>query len=305
MDLSIVITTRNRKDNLIDCVNSVSKSDLSNIKCELLIVDDNSSDGTEKITESDVTFKPTRIIHNDVQKMMVQSRNIGAKMSFGSYVLFIDDDNEIDTKMIKNLISSFDINVGFGVLGSSNYYFDTKKKYMDYQKINLFTGRTRGIISKKNEEVYDSDGAPNVFIIKKEVFDKCGYFDETLIQTFTEPDFAKKAEHYGFKCGVVPNSITYHKVKRTDSLKPRSLGGEFDQKAYCLMRNRSVYVSRYGSFLNKTVYFLVFSWMWPLVYSIFALKGKRPDLVRLYWKGFMDGVTFGMTGRLNNSISKK
>ena len=46
MDLSIVITTRNRKIDLLECIDSIKESDLKNIEHELIIVDDASDDGT-------------------------------------------------------------------------------------------------------------------------------------------------------------------------------------------------------------------------------------------------------------------
>ena len=55
-------------------------------------------------------------------------------------------------------------------------------------------------------------------MIKKEAFEICGYFDENLIQTYTEPDFAKMIEKKGFKCCIVPKAKTYHKIKKEDDL---------------------------------------------------------------------------------------
>ena len=191
MDLSIVITTRNRKKDLLECIDSVKKSDFKGIEYELIIVDDASDDGTEKITHEDIILKNLKIIHNDTQQMMVRSRNIGAKNSSGKYTLFIDDDNVIDEDMINNLVDFAENYPEFGLIGPSMYFFESKEKYMDYQKISLVTGKTSYFIGNKESNYYDSDGIPNVFIIKKEAFEVCGYFDEKLIQTYTEPDFAK------------------------------------------------------------------------------------------------------------------
>ena len=109
-------------------------------------------------------------------------------------------------------------------------------------------------------------------------------------------------EKKGFKCCIVPKAKTYHKIKKEDDLKPISMGGKFKQKAYCLMRNRVVYISRYGNFFNKFLYAIFFSWFWPYVYSFFALKNKRLDLVKLYWRGFIDGLVYLFTGKLKSTV---
>jgi len=302
MDLSIVITTRNRKEDLFDCINSIKVSDFKNIEYELIIVDDASDDGTEKITQEDIVLNNVKIIHNYTQQMMVRSRNIGAKNSSGKYVLFIDDDNIIDKEMIFNLLDFAENNPEFGMIGPSMYYFESKEKYMDGQKISLITGKTSYFVGEEEKDYYDSDGIPNVFMIKKEAFEVCGYFDEKLIQTYTEPDFAKMIQKKGFKCCIVPKAKTYHKIKKEDDLKPISMGGKFKQKAYCLMRNRVVYIARYGNFINKFLYTIFFSWFWPCIYSFFALKNKRLDLVKLYWRGFYGGMVYLFTGKLKSSV---
>ena len=62
MDLSIVITTRNRKKDLLECIDSIKESDFKNIEYELIIVDDASDDGTEKITQEDIVLNNVKII---------------------------------------------------------------------------------------------------------------------------------------------------------------------------------------------------------------------------------------------------
>ncbi|MEI7426054.1 MAG: glycosyltransferase, partial [Candidatus Moraniibacteriota bacterium] len=289
MELSIVITTRNRKDDLIRCVRSVDNADLREVSWELIIIDDASSDGSEVLEIGDLGVSSGKIVHNMSQQMMVKSRNIGVKNSTGKYVLFIDDDNIVDEKMIDILVDFAEKNNEYGIVGPSMYYLNTRKKYLDFQKINLFTGKTSGIIDKTERKICDSDGIPNAFLIKREVFDAGGLFDEKLIQTFTEPDFAFSARKCGYKCGIVKKAKIYHDVSANDGLKARALGGQYTQKAYCLMRNRTVIISRYGSILQKSMYLIFFSWFWPLAYSILMLREKRFDLIKLYWKGFFDG----------------
>ena len=167
MNLSIIITTRNRKKDLLECINSIKETDLKNIEYELIIVDDSSDDGTEKITHEDIGLNNVKIIHNDTQQMMVRSRNIGAKNSSGKYVLFIDDDNIIDEDMIYNLVDFAENNPEFGMIGPSMYYFESKEKYMDYQNISLITGKTSYFIGNEESNHYNSAGIPNVFNSRK------------------------------------------------------------------------------------------------------------------------------------------
>jgi len=289
------------------CIKSVRNS--THKAVELVIVDDNSSDGTEKTTPAVIRrktgyFGKIRVIHNrDGQKMMVKSRNQGARAAKGDLVLFIDDDNEIDRDMIKLLANFASKHPEYGILGPSMYY-GNDRLYMHHQRINLFTGWTQGVMEKDGREYYDTDGVPNVFMIRKEVFKKAGYFDETLVQTFTEPDFSYNALKYGFKSCMLRSAKTIHKVYFREIVMPRGLGGKFEQKAYCLMRNRALIISRYGKWYHKAVYSVFFSWFWPLLYSFLMLRYLRFDLIRIYWTGFADGMIYLLTGRLNNRIKE-
>jgi hypothetical protein len=307
--LSIVITTKNRKKDLLECVKSICASTYENF--ELIIVDDASTDGTEKLKKTDISFQCAKrenledqhikIFHQKKSLMMVKARNFGAKKAQGRYILFIDDDNIIDTRMIEYLVLAADKYLDYGILGPSMYYFESREKYMDYQKFNFYTGRTKGLIDNSKREIVDTDGIPNVFLIKKEVFKEFGFFDEKLIQTFTEPDFAFNVRKK-YKCGIVKRAVTYHKIPPGKT--SRSMGAVFKQKAYCLMRNRSILISRYGNLIQKFVYMSLFSWIWPFVYSILMIKARHFYLVKLYFYGFKDGMVYFFRKKFINSLPK-
>ena len=301
MKLSVVITTRNRKKDLLNCIRSLKKSYLHNINWELIVVDDNSTDGTEKLTMEDLSLKTGKIIHNRSQIMMVKARNLGIMNAAGDYILFVDDDNIVDPNMIHELIDFADKNITYGIIGPSMYYLKQNKKYMNYQIINFFTGRTLGVRDNSKKKVCESDGVPNVFLIRKKVFAECGLFDEALIQTFTEPDYAFHVRKFGYNCGILKKAKTRHNVN-DNSMSVRTLGGHFSQKSYCLMRNRTVIIFRYGQWFHKIIYLLFFSWFWPLVYSLIILNRRNYKLVQLYWLGYFDGLRYIITGKLKNSL---
>jgi len=302
MKLSVVVVTKNRKDMLLRCVESVRRSTFDDF--ELLIIDDNSRDGTESLGEEDFGVGCCQVFHSADPLMMVKARNEGVRRAQGEYILLIDDDNVVDPDMIQILVAAADANPEYGILGPSMHYLDDLSKYMDYQQINLTTGKTSGRFDVLGRDLCDSDGIPNVFMVKRRTFEECGYFDEGLIQTFTEPDFALAARGKGWRCAIIPAARTFHDVHRGDRLAPRSQGGMFVQKAYCLMRNRCVLVGRYGRWYQKTIFTVLFSWFWPLAYSCTMLRHGRFDLIRLYWNGWWDGMRFLLTGRLVNSLPR-
>lgn len=295
LDLSIIITTRNRYNMLLNCLDSIDKLDLFNITCELIIVDDASDDETKNLSLKrfkNNKFTDIQIIHTESRIMMTGARNAGIESAKGKYLLFVDDDNQLEKSMVKKLINFAKTNANYGILGPTIYLLHNKKRYFIGQKINLYTSKTTHVDFDYSGEVYDSDGIPNLFMVKKEVFDSCGGFNEEFLQTYSEPELYYRAKKKGYSCGVVLDAITYHDVVLEKQFTPRNLGGMFRQKAYCLMRNRSLIVFMYGHVFHKIVYLFGFSWIWPLVYSLLVLRARRFDLIRLYWLGYIDGLMY-------------
>lgn len=302
-DLSVVVTTVNRKSCLLECVESIAKSDFSDIEWELIIIDDCSSDGTEKLKGNDFGIKNTRVVHNKTQEYMIASRNIGIRESSGRQILFVDDDNVVDRLMIKTLFEFQNQNPEFGIVGPSMYYFQTKKKYTDYQRFNFYTGKTNCYIdSDKRRKIVEADGISNVFMVEREVFKKTGCFDEKLISDYTELELAVKAAKTGFKCAVIKMARTYHKLPVINTGRVRHQGGHRPQVAYCLIRNRFIIVLRYGTLLQKVVFLSLFSWLWPLVYSFSVLRSRRFDTIKLYWRGWFDGVRYLFFGSIDHIL---
>jgi GT2 family glycosyltransferase len=298
LKLSIVITTRDRELLLRSCLDSIVQNNIS-IPYEVIIVDDASSDGTKEIDPNEYVKLNLIVIRNQQQMMMVRSRNLGARKAIGEYVLFVDDDNEIDAGMVKNLINHLEKNPGVGLVGPTMYHKGSVLPYLTSQKINLFTGKTNGLISAANK--YSStDGIPNVFMIRKTVLEKNNYFDERIVQTFTEPDFAFAAREHGYKCEMILSAKTYHN-KTWGHAGIQISNNNFRQKAYYIMRNRVLFVSRYGSLTQKIIFNIFFSWAWPLIYSFIALRYLRFDLIVLYWLGYLDGLKILFTGRIDSN----
>lgn len=301
--LSVVVTTSNRYTDLLSCIDSILTSDFHDIFWELIIVDDASSDKTATLSENTfankaVSLTKVKIVHLSERVMMVKARNIGLAESSGEYILFVDDDNIVDKNLIVTLIGFVKTHKDAGIVGPAMYYRDGTK-YMDYQKINLYTGKTSGIVCKsQGDGFFESDGIPNVFMITSAVKEKCGSFDETLMQTFTEPDYSFTAKKFGYRTYIVTSAHTYHQIDKKDLITSKMLGGKFAQKAYCLMRNRTIIEARYGSTLQKTIYLVFFSWFWPLIYSLLMLREGRFDLIKLYWLGWYDGLIYFFSGKV-------
>lgn len=300
--LSVVIPTRNRHTVLLRCIHSIVNSSV--LPGEIIVVDDYSDDATKNLTDRNQDGIDIRIIRLSQHVMMAAARNVGAKTARGELVLFIDDDNVLDPNMIALLIQAAENHPAYGTLGPVMYTLSTRQVQTAFQRISLTTGYTWGPRAIPVKPLVASDGIPNVLMIRQAVFRQCGYFDQALMATYSEIDLDLRARRAGFKCGIVTAAKTYHDNHPHRQLIPRTMGGgTFTQKSYCMIRNRSVMVRRYGAWWQQVLFLIIWSWVWPLLYSAIMARHRRFDLVRWYWQGWRDGLIYLTTGRLINSYS--
>ncbi|MBO7166382.1 MAG: glycosyltransferase family 2 protein, partial [Kiritimatiellae bacterium] len=104
--VSVIIPTYNRSQMVCECIDSVLKSTFQDF--EIVVVDDCSPDDTrEKIAAAYGNEKRLRYIRNEKNSYQAASRNNGAEIAQGDYMLFLDDDNKVHPDMIEELLSAF------------------------------------------------------------------------------------------------------------------------------------------------------------------------------------------------------
>ncbi|ATA18624.1 glycosyltransferase involved in cell wall biosynthesis [Gibbsiella quercinecans] len=102
--ISVVIPTFNRASIILKTVNSVLAQSYKNI--EVLVVDDGSLDGTEKVIANikDSRLKFIPLVENSGG---TKPRNIGIEQSRGEYIAFLDSDDEWHSRKLELQLKFF------------------------------------------------------------------------------------------------------------------------------------------------------------------------------------------------------
>lgn len=99
MKYSFIIPTYNRKDLVVRAVNSALKFVDLSLDYEIIVIDDDSTDGTFSYLNSlyvnEISSGKIKLLKNSVNSGVVRSRNIGASIASGKWLIFVDSDNEI------------------------------------------------------------------------------------------------------------------------------------------------------------------------------------------------------------------
>ena len=178
VDLSIIMPAYNVEKYIKQCIESVINQSTKFIY-ELIIVNDGSTDDTEKIIKS-FNCENIKYIKQKNQGLS-GARNTGIENAVGKYITFIDSDdvmgkNAIEVMMKAIIKESADIVVG------SYYMFtnDTDKKQNCISK--------KRIIDNNTSEAVRNHGYAWGKIFKREIFDKVRFplhmwYEDTLICT--------------------------------------------------------------------------------------------------------------------------
>ncbi|RQW84901.1 MAG: glycosyltransferase [Geobacter sp.] len=195
--VSIIITTHNRFELLCRAIDSVLSQTYKNT--EIIVVDDYSSDGTEKKIIKylgSVTF-----VRNSKNLGISASRNIGIRTASGGYISFLDDDDELLPFKIEKQIDFLNSNPGIDIVycGSTKKFRSSRIQKLPKLKGNIFP------------EVLDScPNAIHTILVNRKCFDRVGFFDEK-VRYYEDFDFWIRLSR-GCLFGFVPECLVIYNI---------------------------------------------------------------------------------------------
>jgi GT2 family glycosyltransferase len=114
---SVVIPTLNRKKDLEECIRSIFSCSLQSSLKEVIVIDNNSEDGTIEFLKNLAEKEPRLRFTKISERNAIKARNIGFNLASGDIIIHIDDDIVVDKEWLKCLIAPYDDNSVGGVGG--------------------------------------------------------------------------------------------------------------------------------------------------------------------------------------------
>jgi glycosyltransferase involved in cell wall biosynthesis len=105
IDISVIVCTRNRKDDLMKLVKSLCVQ--SRMPDELIIVDASDNDDTKEFIGERRNHLPFDCAYTHTASGLTRQRNMGIGFSRGKYLFFFDDDVVLENEFIDIVYSSF------------------------------------------------------------------------------------------------------------------------------------------------------------------------------------------------------
>ncbi|MGB7566961.1 MAG: glycosyltransferase family 2 protein [Chitinivibrionales bacterium] len=243
MDLSIILVSYNTKDLTLKCLESLFCSLDKKIAFEAIVIDNNSTDGSpDALRDFEARMDNVRFIASESNNGFAKANNQGVRLAQGRFILLLNPDTYLIDDSCINAMHYLDdhptvFGCGCTLLNADCSTGISYGKFPEFWTIfsEILTGRfglLRCIVPKKINAIYSIDfpcGA--FFMIKRELFNALGGFDERFFMYCEETDLAKRAWKSGFRIvhygpakavhlrGQSSNQNTHQVSKNTVDLK--------------------------------------------------------------------------------------
>lgn len=268
--VAIIIVNYNGWQDTIDCLKSISRLNLVDIKLRTVVVDnDSSNDSYDQLTE--FITKEEELVNVELVKLPNNSgfsggNNVGIKSAVAQgddYVIFLNNDTMVDPNLVTELVKTANKKVSIVVpkIYFAKGYEYHKERYTKAEqgKVIWYAGGKidwnnmyashRGVdeVDRGQYDVSEQTEFASgcCMLLSCELFEEVGYLDDDLFLYLEDLDFCLRAKRVGYEIIYAPRALVWHK-NASSSDKP---GSKLHQ--YYLTRNRLIVGMRYAPLRTK------------------------------------------------------
>jgi len=261
MKVSIIILNWNRKKDTIECLESLAGLIISGYELEIIVVDNHSTDGSQKAVEE--AFKKLekkniscKQIKNKENLGFAEGNNVGMRYALDSgadYLLALNNDTEVDKELITKLLMVAKKHPKVGAIAPKIYFakgfeFHDKYKKDELGKVFWFAGGDidwanvygtnhgvdevdKGQFNKTRETDFATGAC---MFLKREALKEVGLFDEKYFAYLEDADLSQRLKKKGWKVLYTPKTKIWHKVSQSSGIGS-------DLNDYFITRNRMLF----------------------------------------------------------------
>ncbi len=208
MKISVVIATRNRKEDLRNTIIAFQNQTYQNK--EIIIVDNASEDGTKEMMENDFPEIEYLWLPDNID---IRAQNLAISMSSGDIIWRTDDDSNPETHdVFEKVVKIFEDNSDIHIIATEDIEVKSGNRIWDWYpyKVDKKNVPEKGYKS----HMFHGTGAA----IRKEVFEKVGGYWNFGHE---EVEFCTRAILGGFNIRYFPNLRTLHYSSPSERFQTR------------------------------------------------------------------------------------
>jgi len=289
--VSIIILNWNGLEDTVECLESLKKITYPNYE---VIVVDNGSEGNDAQVLKERFADYIHLIENDRNYGFAGGMNIGMKYAMDNsqpdYLLLLNNDVAVAPDFLDHLVAAAMADASIGIAGPKVYYYAFPKRIQSAgSKVRIVRGLTFSIGDKQidngqYEKQQDVDYMDACLLVKNEVVQKVGLFDEGYFCYCEDVDYCIRAKKAGYRVIYVPEARIWHKVGQ--SANKANVGF----RDYYSTRNQIRFMKKHATRCQCIIFFIYF-----FGYSFWFMTGslmyrrKMKQLAACY-HGVRDGL---------------
>ncbi|MEK7517954.1 MAG: glycosyltransferase family 2 protein [Patescibacteria group bacterium] len=266
-NIFVSILNFNGKRNTLECLESFKNITKTNFKLTIIVVDNGSKEEFD-LKSGFVAIIPLVVVKNEKNMGFSGGNNVAIKYALqngADYVLILNNDTYVDRNFIAELLKVAEEDDSVGIVSPKIYFakgFEYhKNRYLKSELGKVFwyaggemdwgniIGHHRGV-DKVDKGQFEKTGETEIptgccMLVKKEVFDMVGMFDDKYFLYYEDADLAMRAKNKRFEIMYAPKSIIWHK-------NAYSSGGSGSKlQDYYITRNRLIFGMRFAPIRAK------------------------------------------------------
>lgn len=215
MTLSIIIVSFNAREHLELCLMAASRA-LSGIDGEIIIVDNNSTDGAPEMVRE--KFPSLKLIKNPTNLGFSKACNMGWKVSAGSAILFLNPDCIMSERTLHKILTYLNAHKDAGAVGvqmidgTGSFLKESKRgnagSWDSFSRLSGLSAKfpDSRFFSEYYQPHINKDAISEVpvlsgafLLVKREVLQIAGGFDERYFMYAEDIDFSLTIKRLGYR----------------------------------------------------------------------------------------------------------
>ena len=288
--VAAIIISYNPDNNLLDSVNLLVN------QVEKIIIVDNGSESEKKRNINlikEIDKQKIEAIFNEENLGIATALNIGVRKALSqgyNWILTMDQDSKASSNMVEKMLEVY------------NKIDERERKEILSIFPNFVDERIQSIEENSNMNSYEYVDADITSgnLLRAEVFDKVGFFDDSLFIDLVDTDFCMRLNEKNIKMIKVRDAILYHSLGESQTVK--SIFGKFNTsnhsalRRYYMTRNRFYTWEKYKDLNSFTLNRDKKLFKKEFIKIILGEKDKI-NKIKMVFKGYKD-YKKGIRGKL-------
>lgn len=277
--VSIIIVNFNGKKWLDKCLSSLSVQSFRNL--EIILVDNRSTDDSVLLVKNN--FPKVKVVEAGANLGFAGGNNEGVKHAKGKYILLLNNDTYVENDFVEKFLDAFNEIPRLGIVQSKIVLMNDPEKldtcgafWTDTSFLYYVGNNKDESLPKYNKpfKIFAAKGAS--VLIKRELIEKVGLFDNDFWSYYEETDFCHRAWIAGYEVWYWPKAVCYHAIGGT------SLTFKNDYIQFHNFKNKLCSYIKNLEPIQLLKVVPIFLFLNTLIGGIWLLQGKVRHTLALY-----------------------